>query len=482
MQTLNNINMTKTTIPILLLLYCGFANGQQVFRNNGNLQIHSGASIVGFGDFTNASSATLLNNGNLYIHGNITNDQASMSAGSGMLYLNGSSQQTIGGTQTFKTFGLETDNSSGFLLNSNLSVAGTHTYTNGMITTSSTPNYMTYEAGSSYSGSNDARHVNGWVKKTGNTDFTFPVGNATYERSVLLTNLSASSEFNVRHNGAVTPNYTSLYNPLVIVDTSEYWTIDKVSGSAAQITMNWDASKIPFPLLMLSDIRASYWDGTFWQEIGGTGSGSVLTTGSVTSNSVSAFNSNFTIGSISFVLPLRIISFTASRENNYSRVNWAIGNELNVVSYELERSDDGISFNTISVKNPFNQNGTEFYSYADSKQINNIAYYRLKVVGIDNRIIYSGIVTVSENGSNKDLYVIKNPIDASIDIFAGTSVKGIYNYTISNTTGQIMQSGTLDITHAGNYSIILKPVFSPGIYQLVLKNSTNSLQKTVLKK
>ncbi len=474
--------MKRIFIPLMVFLCCISANGQQAFRNNGNLQIHGSASMIGFGDFTNASSATLLNNGSLYIGGNITNDQASMSAGSGMLYLSGSSQQTIGGTQTFKTFGLETDNPSGFLLNSNLSVAGTHTYTNGMITTSSTPNYMTYEAGSSYSGSNDARHVNGWVKKTGNTDFTFPVGNATYERSVLLTNLSASSEFNVRHNGAVTPNYTSLYNPLVIVDTSEYWTINKISGSAAQITMNWDASKIPFPLLMLSDIRAAYWDGTFWQSIGGTASGSVLTTGSVISNSVSAFNSNFTIGSISFVLPLRIISFTAGRENNHTRVNWVIGNELNVAGYELERSDNGIVFNTISVKDPFNRNSTEFYKYDDSRPINNIAYYRLKVVGNNNRIIYSGIITVSENGSNKDLYVIKNPIDASIDIYAGASVKGIYNYTISNTAGQIMQSGTLDITQAGNYSIILKPVFSPGIYQLVLKNSMNSLQKAILKK
>lgn len=474
--------MKKIFIPVAVFLCCVSANGQQAFRNNGNLQIHGSASMAGFGDFTNASSATLINNGSLYIGGNITNDQASMSAGSGMLYLNGSSQQTIGGTQTFKTFGLETDNSSGFLLNTNLSVAGTHTYTNGMITTSSTPNYMTYEAGSSYSGSSDARHVNGWVKKTGSTDFTFPVGNATYERSVLLTNLSASSEFNVRHNGAVTPNYTSLYNPLVIVDTSEYWTINKVSGSAAQITMNWDASKIPFPLLMLSDIRAAYWDGTFWQSIGGTASGSVLTTGSVISNSVSAFNSNFTIGSISFVLPLRIISFTASRENHHTGVNWVIGNELNVARYELERSDNGIVFNTISVKDPFNRNSTEFYNYDDSRAINNIAYYRLKVVSNNNRIIYSGIVTVSENGSNKDLYVIKNPIDASIDIYAGASVKGIYNYTISNTAGQIMQSGTLDITQAGNYSIILKPVFSPGIYQLVLKNSMNSLQKAILKK
>lgn len=474
--------MKKIFIPVVVFLCCVSANGQQAFRNNGNLQIHGSASMTGFGDFTNASSATLINNGSLYIGGNITNDQASMSAGSGMLYLNGSALQTIGGTQTFKTFGLETDNSSGFLLNNNLSVAGTHTYTNGMITTSSTPNYMTYEAGSSYSGSSDTRHVNGWVKKAGSTDFTFPVGNATYERSVLLTNLSASSEFNVRHNGSVTPNYTSLYNPLVIVDTSEYWTINKVSGSAAQITMNWDASKIPFPLLMLSDIRASYWDGTFWQSIGGTGSGSVLTTGSVTSTSVSAFNSNFTIGSISFVLPLRIISFTASRENNYTRVNWVIGNELNAARYELERSDNGIVFNTISVKDPFNRNSTEFYNYDDSRPINSIAYYRLKVVGNNNRIIYSGIVAVSENGSDKDLYVIKNPIDASIDIYAGVSVKGMYNYTISNTAGQIMQSGTLDITRAGNYSIILKPVFSPGIYQLVLKNSMNSLQKAVLKK
>ncbi len=472
--------MKKIFIPVVVCLCCVSANGQLAFRNNGNLQIHGSASMTGFGDFTNASSATLINNGSLYIGGNITNDQASMSAGSGMLYLNGSALQTIGGTQTFKTFGLETDNSSGFLLNNNLSVAGTHTYTNGMITTSSTPNYMTYEAGSSYSGSSDTRHVNGWVKKAGSTDFTFPVGNATYERSVLLTNLSASSEFNVRHNGAVTPNYTSLYNPLVIVDTSEYWTINKVSGSAAQITMNWDASKIPFPLLMLSDIRASYWDGTFWQSIGGTGSGSVLTTGSVTSNSVSAFNSNFTIGSISFVLPLRIISFTAGRVGGSTRINYNIGNELNVSHYELERSDDRMNFFIIHTQSAINRNGTEFYQYTDNIPLKGIAYYRLKITEYSGRVAYSLIVAVANH--SKELYVIKNPVNESIDLYAGTSAKGIYMYSITATNGQVMQTGTINIGQPGVHSIRLQKAFAAGPYELAMKSNMVSLQKLIIKK
>src|SRR5262249_23380244 len=146
---------------------------------------------------------------------------------------------------------------------------------------------------------------------------------------------SATGEFNVRYNGSKTPNHTSLYNPLVLVDTFEYWTINRVSGGSAQVTMNWDVSKVPFPLFMLSDIRASYYDGVFWRGIGGTGSGSVLTSGSVTSNSTNIFNTNFVIGSISFLLPIKIISFGASRANGYTRINYTVGSELNVDRYEV---------------------------------------------------------------------------------------------------------------------------------------------------
>ncbi|HMK04092.1 MAG TPA: hypothetical protein VK489_07875, partial [Ferruginibacter sp.] len=412
-----------------------FANAQVGITNSGNLQVHAGGSFTGFEHFSNSATAVLVNNGTVFLRSNITNAQAGMSAGAGILHLNGTTPQAVNGTQPFKAFNLITNNASGITLNNNLSVGGTHTYSNGMITTSSTPNYMIYEAGSSYTGSNDARHVNGWVKKNGNTNFTFPVGNATYERSVALTNLTAASEFNVRYNPAPTPNHMSVYNPLVLVDTFEYWTINKISGSAAQVTINWNTGKVPFPNFMLSGIRAAWYDGTFWRGIGGTASGTVATSGSVTSNSVSVFNTRFVIGSVSWLLPLRIISFNGERISDHAKVNWVIGNEFNVDHYELARSDDGLVFYTVSAQSPINRNGTELYSHEDHKTFNNIVYYRLKITDGSSQVSYSHIITFSANNSGKELYVVTNPVSASIEVYAGSSVKGTYNYTIANSSG-----------------------------------------------
>jgi hypothetical protein len=475
--------MKLITTACLLFICHNNLNAQVNLQNNGTLYI-AAASDTFFinGSFTNASGTAFTNNGKLYVKQDISNDESSMVAGTGTLFLNGSSTQTISGTQVFKTFNLVTNNTAGITLNNNLSVSGNHTYTAGLITTSAAPNYMIYESGSSYTGSNDSRHVNGWVKKTGNTNFVFPVGNAAYERSIVLINLTASGEFNVKHNGAVTPNRLSTYNPLVYIDTSEYWTINKVSGAAAQIAMNWDNSKIPFPNLMVSDIRVTNYDGTFWRSIGGAASGSSLTTGNVTSSSVSAFNRNFTFGSVSYVLPIKIISFTAGRINGYTKLNWTIGSELNVASYELQRSDDGIGFYTIQLQLPYNRNGTEFYSYDDRKILNGTAFYRLKVNNLSSQVNYSPLVTVSVNTAGKEFYVITNPVDASIDLHAGAAIKGSYNYSIINTAGQLMQAGILDIKNEGTYSIFLKPSIVAGAYILLVQNETNRLQKMIIKK
>ncbi len=450
--------------------------------NTGIIHIGNAADIFSAsGNFTNTSSATLTNNGNLYIRGNISNAQASMSAGTGTLFLNGTSAQSINGSQPFKTNHFNSNNATGITLNNNLSVAGLHTFTAGLITTSATPNFMMYEAGASYTGLADSRHVNGWVKKIGNTDFAFPVGNGTYFRTVSLTSLTANSEFNVRHNGAITPNRLNVFNPLVYIDTSEYWTINKISGAAARVFMNWDNSKVPFPSLMMTDIRVAHYDGSFWRNIGGAASGNQSTTGSLTSNSVSVFNNNFTFGSVSYVLPLKLISFTAGRITDYTKTNWTIGNELNVKQYELQRSDEGINFYTLSVQTANNQNRTEFYSYDDKKTLKGTAYYRLKIIDVFNEIKFSQTIAVSA-ASSKGMYVITNPVDASIDLFADDAYKGTYQYTIVNSAGQQYQSGVLNIVNAGIQRIGLQSTFSPGAYILTLKNATHSLQKMILKK
>lgn len=469
---------------LVLLLLSNSLLAQLDVKNTGIVYISSATDTFYIpGAFTNASGSAFTNNGVVQVKKDIINDQASMAAGTGKLYLNGSSTQTVSGSQTFKTYNLITNNAAGITLNNNLSVTGVHTYTAGMITTSATPNYMIYEAGSSYSGSNDARHVNGWVKKSGSTNFTFPVGNATYERPVTLSNLTLTSEFNVKYNPAPTPNRLSLYNPLVYVDTFEYWTINRVSGlSAAKVSMDWDNSKVRFPNLMVSEVRVASYDGIFWRSLGGTATGSALTTGSATSLSITLFNRNFTFGSLAYTLPVKIISFTAGRTSDYTKLNWTIGSELNVLRYELQRSDDGINFYTIYTQLPFNRNGIKMYGYDDKKYLSSTAFYRLKIIDISTQINYSPIVTVSANNTGKEFYVITNPVGTSIDLYAGAGIKGTYNYTIVNTGGQVMQAGTLDIRNAGVHSIYLKSTIAAGVYALLAQNETNKLQKMIIKK
>jgi hypothetical protein len=465
----------------LVLLTTGNLNAQTNVQNNGILFVSVASDTVFIGgSFTNAGGAAFTNNSVVNIKQDITNGEVGMATGTGTLYLNGTGTQLIAGAEIFKTNNLITNNTAGFTLNNNLSVSGLHTYTAGMITTSATPNYMVYQAGSNYTGDDDSRHVNGWVKKYGNTDFVFPVGNDTYIRTIALTNMSVSSEFNAKHNAPSTPNYANLFPPLILVDTNEYWTINKVSGGSALVEMNWDHSKIPVPQVLLSSVRAAYYDGSFWTNIGGTGVGNIATTGSVTSNSVSAFNNNFTIASTSWVLPLQLISFTGQHYSTYNKISWVISNEADVVHYKLQRSDDGINFYTVSQQSANNNNNTETYTSNDAGTMSSKVYYRLAWIQSDGQVKYSGVIVIKA-APEKDFYVIKNPVSTSIAIFAGSTFKGTYSYTLTNSAGQIMQSGSIAITTEGVQQLQLKPYITTGIYVLTLRNADHLLQKNIMK-
>jgi hypothetical protein len=470
--------MKKTIIPITLFLFCVHTNAQQAVTNSGNLQIHTGASVSGFDNFTNVSTGVLVNNGNLYIKGIITNDQSSMTTGAGTLYLDGSIAQAVNGSQAFKTYHLNTNNSSGITLNNNLSVSGTHTFTSGLITTSATPNYLIYEAGSSYTGDGNSRHVNGWVKKTGSTNFIFPLGNGTVERTIALNSLSVSSEFNAKYF-ANTPNSYYMQSPPVWdVNESEYWSIGKVSGGTATVAMNWDNSKVYFPNWIVADILVAGYNGSLWTNNGGasTASGTAATTGTVASNSISAF-SLFALASRSYILPLTLLSFTAYRQNNYTRVDWITEREYDTDHFVVERSDDGVRFYDIAKAGARNSGNTEVYSYDDHAPLVNIAYYRLRSVGIDRKEILSRVVSVKGKNPDDLLTLVVNPVYDQVILDASSRLNGVFHYRIHGINGQLVQEGKLIIQNGGGqYKLPLKGSPEPGAYTLQVTKGPQSFR------
>jgi hypothetical protein len=472
--------MNTMMLSVALLLTGGAASAQQALVNSGNLQIHAGVAVCSFGAFTNASSGALVNNGSLFMKGDVTNDQAAMTTGSGVLYLNGTSSQAVSGAQPLKTYQLVTNNAAGITLNNDLSVANVHTFTNGIIATAATPNYLIYEAGASYTGDADSRHVNGWVKKLGNTSFTFPVGNNTYERPVAVSSLSANSEFNCRYQAA-TPNTSSVQSPIISVDPNEYWELNKVSGGTAQVTLNWNNTKIAFPSYALADLRTTWYNGSSWVNEGGSAAGDVTTTGSITSNAVSSFG-YFAIGSVGYLLPMHFINVGAQRKTGATVVRWTTAREANVDRYEVERLNANGSFGKIgSVKSHNNMNETE-YEYVDNLPLIGTAMYRIRSVDIDGQYIYSRMVSVSENSNTASFTVLNNPAHEAIYLSVSAAYKGSYQYELFTTSGQLVQSGPLTINGVDVVNIQLGMKIIPGIYLLNVSNPERRFAKRILVK
>jgi hypothetical protein len=468
-----------TPVLFLLLAKAFITQAQTDLQNTGILYVSTGTDTLYInGAFTNTAAGALTNNGHLYIRQNLTNSQASMAIGSGSLYLTGSALQTVAGSQPFKTFNLVTSNSAGITLNSNLDVNGVHTFTSGIITTSATPNYLIYESGASYTGDGDSRHVLGWVKKTGSTNFAFPVGNGTFERRAALENLSASSEFNARYL-APTPNTPNFLSPLWIVDPHEYWEINRVSGGTALVHLNWDDSKVEFPAYFIQAVRVAYFTGGFWTDQGGTATGDVFATGDVTSNTMNSFGL-FTFASNLWTLPLNFISITAERKQGKTLVSWKTAQEYNVDHFEVERSNTAGGYGKIGNVPALNSSTGSTYTYTDLLPLQGIAYYRIHSIDRDGKGNYSAIVAVSENDNGTNaLYLVNNPVKNNIHLFASDSYKGIYRYKLFNGAGQLVQAGQLTL-QGGVTSIPLLRAVTQGVYTFDLQNDMHRFTRKII--
>ena len=168
-----------------------------------------------------------------------------------------------------------------------------------------------------------------------------------------------------------------------------------------------------------------------------------------------------------------MIDFTASRQNNYTRVAWTTEREYNVTNFVVERSDDGISFYAIAQVAGRNSGNTEQYSNLDYAPIQRTAYYRLRSIDINGRASVSKTVSVSVT-SDTQLTLMTNPAHDKVTLMAGAALTGTFSYSIMAMNGQLMQRGNLAIQNGGSYQITFNRNMTPGVYALDINNGKNS--------
>ncbi|OGX82178.1 hypothetical protein BEN48_17660 [Hymenobacter glacialis] len=207
--------------------------------------------------------------------------------------------------------------------------------------------------------------------------------------------------------------------------------------------------------------------GSAWSNIGrssntGTSNGGRPVAGTLTSASFNAFalsSSNFSLASTStdenfpFVnpLPVTLARFAAALAPAGVHVTWATATEKNNDRFEVQRSANGQSFQTIgTVKGQGNSSSLREYAFVDSRPFAGQSYYRLRQVDIDGTVSYSPVAVVASR-SGQEALAYPNPSTGTMKLPASA---GIIHYRIFNALGQTLLNGQA----AGNETIDLTKV------------------------
>ena len=128
----------------------------------------------------------------------------------------------------------------------------------------------------------------------------------------------------------------------------------------------------------------------------------------------------YTIGTKDYMaspLPIELLSFDAIMNGKQVDINWTTATELNNDYYTIEKSKDGINFETSSIVDAAgNSLSLINYKDIDANPFEGISYYRLKQTDFNGTFSYSKIVSVNYTLSDDGMSIFPNPTIGEINI------------------------------------------------------------------
>jgi Leucine-rich repeat (LRR) protein len=183
------------------------------------------------------------------------------------------------------------------------------------------------------------------------------------------------------------------------------------------------------------------------------------------------------------VLPLTLLFFTATEQNNKALLQWSTAQEIDMSYFDIERSTGNINFTSIGRINAANNLIKNNYSFTDdlskeSSPSSNI-FYRLKMVNKDGTFSYSEIRNIK---LNDDLFIKLYPNPARSNTTISVNATGKYSITITDVSGKILQIKTgINLGRVNTIQLDVSK-YSKGIYFITIKNAMNNSQTIKLHK
>ncbi len=343
--------------------------------------------------------------------------------------------------------------------------------------------------GAVLNGGNASSYVDGLVSKVfdpANFDptFLFPLGQskqyAPIEITMAATNTYTAQYFKQAYSNLTVNAATLLAEPTYNVSKNEYWNISN-STSTYPTNMKFyynTTSQVIDP----TQATIAHFNGTGWDNVGRTGNGSDAAGNYVNNTMITSF-SPFTFGGkVNLVLPIQLISFNGSLQNNTSTLTWKTACESAGSKFDLQFSTDAVHFESIYKTDAIGNCVGNSYNYLHKSATAAVNYYRLVSIDADGKSNISNIIALKNGNSKFEIKLLPTNYTTQIALNILSANNGNGFAKIINLQGQVLSTINVNFLAGNQVKYIDITGLAKGLYLLSFTNdagevSTNKFVK-----
>lgn len=180
--------------------------------------------------------------------------------------------------------------------------------------------------------------------------------------------------------------------------------------------------------------------------------------------------------------------FLGKSIDDYVLLKWEMASEFQVLSYQVERSLNGVDFTHFMSLNSWGDSTSpQHYVTTDKNPTAKLIYYRLRVNQQDGSHFYSTIISINRLDNNKiHLKLYPNPVTDKLHIeFSNPSTQNLmvkWNVMISDVHGKMVFEDFNSINSINEAVNKLVDKLPPDIYIIEFRNQDETIREKFIKK
>jgi hypothetical protein len=186
------------------------------------------------------------------------------------------------------------------------------------------------------------------------------------------------------------------------------------------------------------------------------------------------------------LLPITILSFTGSIDKKTVQLNWQTSLEINSSYFEIQRSEDGINYETFATTTAKgNSSLTSNYAAKDDLffYTKKIAYYRIKMVDTDGKFKYSSVMVIKVDATAKNsAKAWPIPFTSNLSLEYASETNQEVKISLVSMNGSVVFNNNTQAKQGRNVITINQAQSIPaGTYLLTISNGTKTETIKVVK-